>query len=68
MARQDDDKKKKRMMLMFGIGGLIIVILLTIIIAHFRSKPMSQKPVQPMKSTVTNSTTLAQQSWIAKSN
>jgi len=68
MARIDDDKKKKKMMLMFGIGGLILVILLTIIVAHFRTKPTTQKPVQPMKSTVTNSTTLAQQSWIAKSS
>jgi len=68
LARLDDDKKKKKMMLMFGLGGLLIVILLTVIIAHFRSKPTNHQPVQPMKSTVANSTTLAQQSWIAKSS
>jgi conjugal transfer pilus assembly protein TraB len=68
MARQDDNQRKKRMTLMFGLGGLIIVIILTVIIAHFRAKPTVQKPVQAMKSTVSNSTTMAQASWIAKSS
>jgi conjugal transfer pilus assembly protein TraB len=68
MAKIDDDKKKKKMVLMIGIVSIVIVAILTVIVAHFRAKPTNTKPVQAMKSNVTNSTTLAQQSWIAKSS
>jgi conjugal transfer pilus assembly protein TraB len=60
----DEAKKKKRLLIMAGVA-VVILIILTILMAHFRAAGLKQKPVAPVK-TVTNSTTLAQQSWVAK--
>jgi conjugal transfer pilus assembly protein TraB len=68
MAKQDDEQRKKKFLMLMGIGGAVLVIILTILISYFKVKPTQVRPVQPMKSTVTNSTTMAQQSWIAQSS
>lgn len=65
MAKIDDEKRKKKKQLIIIIGVIVIIAILTVIISVTRPK-VKPKPVQAVK-TVTNSTTLAQESWIAKS-
>lgn len=67
MSKTNDEALRKKRLMLMGIGAVALLIILTILIAHFRASSLKRKPVESVK-TVTNSTTLAQESWIAKSS